>query len=323
MGKVTLSTRFKIFIIVPHYGDKKVTEECLDSLAGIKNGNYHLKTIVVDNGTGDSFKSKLGNHEIIRNDRNIGFAAAVNIGIRKALGNQDTRYILILNNDTVVPNNLFKKLLFTEISPESSSSRLTPDVHRGIRSNNISNINRSNKMFNVDIISPVIKFKSIEREWVYDYGGKINWWIGRPKHIEVINNPITQSSNPPAGRAGNPIDYVSGACMLVRREVFEKIGLFDERFFFYFEDVDFCTRAKMAGFKIEVNQDAVVEHKLGSAIGRWSNKAIYYNIWGNFIFINKHLGWRKPIGWGYLAALSVKIIIDKVLNYSLSNRFLV
>ncbi|MBI3631833.1 MAG: glycosyltransferase, partial [Candidatus Vogelbacteria bacterium] len=77
-----------------------------------------------------------------------------------------------------------------------------------------------------DITSPILHFARLGKD-VYDYGGRVIWPIGRPVHREYAS---LQKGVP-------PIDYVSGACMLIKREVVEKIGFFDERFFMYFEDV--------------------------------------------------------------------------------------
>ena len=204
------------------------------------------------------------------NNQNLGFAGGMNVGIREALKDKNCSHVLILNNDTVLPKDLIIKLLETK----------------------------------KDITSPVIKFKW-NGNWKYDFGGKIDWNIGRTFHLES-NNII------PRFNSGRAIDYVSGCCMLVKREVFEKIGLLDESYFFYFEDVDFCVRARKAGFIIGVCADANIEHKLGGSIGRWSNKAIFYNLSSNAIFIAKHLGWKRPLGFGYLLLLIGKILLDKL-----------
>ena len=99
--------------------------------------------------------------------------------------------------------------------------------------------------------------------------------------------------------------------MLVRKEVFEKIGLLDERFFLYFEDSDFCLRARKAGFKIYVEPKSVVFHKTSLSLGGLSLKKIKYVLWSNFLF---DLKWVRPYFWplafGYLILLAIKMIID-------------
>lgn len=263
----------KVYIVVLHYGDVEDTIRCLESVKKLDKDKFQLRTIIVDNDVENRFTRSLANARddiIIRNNKNIGFAGGMNAGIREALKDKDCKYVLVLNNDTVLPRDLISKLL-------------TEDK---------------------DIVGPVIKFKW-DGKWKYDFGGKIDWWTGRTEHIEKKDPSIIVGMT--------KVDYVSGCCMLVKREMFEKIGLFDERFFFYFEDTDFCVRVKRAGFTIGVNPATYIEHKLGGSVGRWSNKAIFYNLSSNAIFITKHLGWKRPLGYGYLFLLAGKILLDKLI----------
>lgn len=260
-----------IAAVILHYKNKEDTLKCLSSVHKLLLNNHYLKIIIIDNGTGEKFDIPSGIH-LIRLPKNVGFAAGVNTGIKYALSVKNINYLLILNNDVVLPKNLLIK--FINLNP--------------------------------DIAGPVLKFLSSDKKWVYDFGGRINWWTGRTYHRHSNNLAIQQFNN-------LNTDYVSGTCMLVKKDVFEKIGLFNEKFFFYFEDVDFCVRAKKADFTVRVITDAVVYHKLGGSIGRWSNSAIVYNLRSNLIFIIKHLGWKIPIGTVYLMLLTIKIIINRII----------
>jgi len=155
-----------------------------------------------------------------------------------------------------------------------------------------------------DITGCVLKFKR-NGILVYDLGGYINWWIGRATHEEVKNKKDIGPKTP---------DYISGAAMCIRRKVFEKIGLLDERFFIYYEDADFCTRTKRAGFKIAVEPKAIIFHKLSAFKGRRSLFSLYHNLRSNLLFINKNLvWWRRPIGWCYWSFLATKVILNWLL----------
>jgi GT2 family glycosyltransferase len=274
-------------IIVLHYRKPDDTIDCLKSIAKLEKSNIRIKILLIDNNPNDIVSSNLFRDlhgmlkqvqhdidlEVIKNRKNLGFAGGINIGIKEALKDKDTDYILILNNDTILP-----PLLLTELLRNPA-----------------------------DITAPVVKFKW-DNQWKYDFGGKVNWNIGRTYHLETNNWAMKQFGN-------ETIDYVSGCCLLVKRRVFEEIGLFDERFFFYFEDADFCLRAKKAGFNIMVNPNISIYHKLGRSIGRWSNRAIFYNLLGNFLFITKNLGFRIPIGYIYLLLLTGKIIINRLMSF--------
>ena len=155
----------------------------------------------------------------------------------------------------------------------------------------------------IDIISPTVKFKE-QKNLIYDYGGFVNWWTGRTTHVNRTS---------PHKSSVIPVDYVSGCCMLVKRKVFEKIGLLPEDYFFYFEDVDFCTTAIKKGFMVAVDPGTLIFHKMSGSIKRWSSQAIYRNLTGNFIFITRHLGLRAVTGYIYLTLLTAKIIKDRLI----------
>ncbi|MCL4397575.1 glycosyltransferase family 2 protein [Patescibacteria group bacterium] len=137
-----------------------------------------------------------------------------------------------------------------------------------------------------DIVSPVLRFRR-KGKWVYDMGGKVNWVLGRTTHTEVGDMGEVR------GLKKN-IEYVSGACMVVKKGVFEKIGFFDERFFLYFEDADFCLRAKAAGLKVAVDPNIIVEHNISEHRFTRDQFKIRQNLKSNFLFIRK---WVAPIFW--------------------------
>lgn len=261
----------KVYLIVLHYQNLDDTQNCLASISKLEKGDFQVETVLVNNDPKIKIDFRRKNLTVINNPDNFGFAKGINVGIRKALEDKEAGYFLILNNDTLLLPNLLINLL----------------------------------QIPAEIVGPVIKFKSLKGKWIYDYGGKINWWTGRTFHLEAEEYTKGWFFK-------EKIDYVSGCCMLVARKVFETIGLFDENYFFYFEDADFCTKARKAGFQIAVASNAVLEHKLGGSIGRWTKKAIYYNLKGNFLFVRKNLKWRQPIGYFYLFLLGTKILWDKI-----------
>jgi len=205
---------------------------------------------------------------IDNNRRNLGFARGCNLGIKKALKQKATA-VLLLNQDTIADKEFLGPLL----------------KNPG------------------DIVAPVIKFKR-QGKWVDDFGGRVNWWIGRSSHRESPSG----HSRCVAPRWGNP-DYVSGCCMLIKKSVFEKIGLLDERYFLYFEDVDFCLRAKKAGFKIAIEPKSFIIHKLRKTREK-SLKQKWHLLKSNLIFVNRYVPfWRRPIAYFYWFLISVKILL--------------
>jgi len=254
----------KAFIVIVNFNNKRDILRCLYSLR-----YERAEIIVVDNKSSDdsieAIKSKFKQVKILENEKNIGFAAASNKGIEYAL-RKKADYVLLLNPDTIVEKNFLSSLLKKK----------------------------------ADIISPVIKFKR-QGEWVYDFGGRVNFLIGRTTHLE--KSVLSKRTN--------LVDYVSGCCMLIKKEVFEKMGFLDERYFMFFEDVDFCLRAKKSDFKIKVDSSVTIFHNLSE--GR--EKSLKCHLWmlkSNFIFINKWLKfYKKPLAYFYLFLLWVKILVNK------------
>lgn len=151
-----------------------------------------------------------------------------------------------------------------------------------------------------DIVGPVIKFKRAGKI-VYDHGGKVDRVLGRNYHLE-------------SGRVGKVrgIDYVSGCAILIKRPVFEKIGLLDESFFIYYEDADFCLKAKQAGFKIAVEPKSVIFHKLDEGKKKpW--RMHFHLLKSNLIFINRYVPlFLRPAAYIYLLLLLFKVAINQL-----------
>ncbi len=260
-----------IVIIVNFNGGEKVLELVKNladfaSVAGI---------VVADNASSDSSKVRIQelvkgkkNITVLENSTNLGFAAGVNRGAKAAL-EQGAEAVLLLNPDAQIGESAIQKLV------EGPG----------------------------DVVSPILTF-SRGGEKIFDLGGKINWFIGRPKHSETTNSELRTMN------IVTDIDFVSGACMLIRKTVFEKVGFLDEHYFLYFEDVDFCHRAKLAGFSVVVNHDVVVTHQIAEhrvTNDQFKRKQILKS---NFLFVNKWVPWYvRPLAWGYLLWLKIASVV--------------
>ncbi len=123
-----------------------------------------------------------------------------------------------------------------------------------------------------DITAPLIEYKR-EGKTIYDFGGKVDLLFGRNTHLT---------------KAGKP-DYFSGACLFVKSQVFKKLIGFDEKFFLYYEDVDFCLRAKCAGFTLGQAVNAKVFHLLSDSTNKLGVKKIKILAASHLRFCLKHL----------------------------------
>lgn len=129
-----------------------------------------------------------------------------------------------------------------------------------------------NKFPSAGIVSPVLYHGDL-----YDWGGKYNPWTGMVRHKNWGNKPKTTQS----------VAHVAGAAILISRAVIERIGLFDERFFLYFEDLDFCLRTTHAGFTVHINPDVIAEHAVSA--GSHIIARTKYQWASHFRFVTKHL----------------------------------
>jgi GT2 family glycosyltransferase len=143
------------------------------------------------------------------------------------------------------------------------------------------------------IVSPII-FNNENNVWFA--GGKINWNKMKTSHIV---KPLPNESY--------PSEYLSGCAMLIKKEVFKKVGLFDERFFLYYEDADFSLRAKNAGFELLVTSSADIIHLEQSENNKVSKS--YWLVLSGLIFFKTHASFSQKI-W-----LSIFLSLRKIKNF--------
>src|SRR3990167_3807633 len=260
----------KVAVIVLNYNGLENTLECLDSLKRIDKKVFNSEIIVVDNASTDGSieaLSKVKDIHLINNLTNLGFCGGNNIGIKEAL-KRGASHILILNNDVVVKEDFLSNLL----------------------------------KIKADITSPKIYFAAgfefHKSRYKKESLGKIIWYAGAKidwQNIIGIHIGVDEVDHGQFSKS-RQIDLATGACMLVKREVFEKIGYFDEKYFLYLEDMDFCVRAKKAGFKIFFQPQAVIWHKnAGSAGGSGSNLQDYFITKSRLLFAFKFAKFRTKL----------------------------
>jgi len=263
----------QVFVSILNFNGKDNTIECLKSLEKISRNGFNLKVVVIDNNSKE--KLSLPNFDsldikFIQNEKNLGFSGGHNIGIKYALEN-GADFIVILNNDTVVDENLISELI------KSSKD-------------------------NVGIIAPKIYFyKDFEfhkGRYKEDEKGKVFWYAGGIMDFRNVighHRGVDEVDNGQYDTLQNT-DFASGCCMLIKREVFEKAGLFDDRYFLYYEDNDLSQRAKRLNFKIIYNPKAVIWHKnAGSVGGSGSNVQDYYITRNRMLFGLKFAPLRSKI----------------------------
>jgi GT2 family glycosyltransferase len=243
-----------IYIILINYNGYKDTIECVQSLRKINYENY--KIIIVDNASTDDsifhLKNSLKECILIESKYNFGFAGGNNLGIQYAL-KTNAEYILLLNNDTIVEPNFLGNM----IEPLYNDK-------------------------NIGIVGSKIMYYP-QKNVIWYGGGKIDWFKFVGVHFGMKEIDKGQCDN------SKEIDFMTGCCMLIKKEVFEKVGLLADEYFMYFEDVDYCVRSKQAGYKIWYNHKAVIYHKVGlSAGGEESPFSIKWGTRNRILFMKKY-----------------------------------
>jgi len=243
----------KIAIVILNWNGYGDTSECIISLQ--KTTYYNYQIVVVDNGSiQDDYlllKKNFPEIEVVRSESNLGFTGGNNLGIAYAM-KMHPDYFLLLNNDTIVEPNFIQPLL---------------DVFENEKI--------------AGIVAPQINY-FYEPEKIWTAGGKISRLKGSGFDY---SNQIYNSTKSNI----RYVTFVSGCCMLIKKEVLEKIGLFDENFFLYIEDADLCCRATKSGYKIVVNNHSKIFHKVSrSTKESFSLIPLYYATRNRLYFARKN-----------------------------------
>jgi GT2 family glycosyltransferase len=245
----------KIAIVILNWNGLLDTLECLGSIQKIVYPNYTV--VVIDNGSKGNdveiIRRNFGNSVcVIENEKNLGFAGGCNVGIRWALSS-GAKYVLLLNNDTVVDPNFLMELV------------------------NVSQIDMQ-----TGIVGPKIYYYE-QPNRIYSAGGRVNFWTGKAPNIGI--REIDD------GRFDNieEVDYVTGAALLIKEETIEKIGLLSEIYFAYYEETEWCLKARKAGFKVVYVPKARIWHKSHDTKTSSANAlSVYYMTRNRFLFMKRN-----------------------------------
>jgi GT2 family glycosyltransferase len=240
-----------VYFSILNWNQKDLTCECLESLAGLDYPDYEI--VVVDNGSRDGeaaeIQSRFPSAIVIENGRNLGFAEGNNVGIRYAL-DSGADYVMLLNNDTAVDPQMLKRL----IEVAGGDGR-------------------------IGIVGPKICYFD-EPGTIWSAGGVLKS-RGEPIMLGLDEKDAGQHDTL------KEVDWVTGCALCIRTSVIERIGLIDARFFIYFEENDWCYRAKEGGFKIIYVPEALMWHKIQPGQQALSPRHVYLMTRNGLLYMRK------------------------------------
>lgn len=227
-------------IVIVNYNSTDYLIHCLDSIRHSLEG-VSARILVEDNCSEDNverIKTIFPEALLNKNSTNLGFAKAVNQAIRKGR----SPYVVLLNPDTLVTEDFVKSLLeFMNANPDAGI--MGPKILDADGS-----IQGSARSFPTPLTAIFGRTSFFSRLF--------------PRNPITRRNILTTDAD---SKTATPVDWVSGACMIIRRKAIDQVGLMDERFFMYWEDADWCKRMWQAGWKVVYNPGIAITHHVGTS----------------------------------------------------------
>lgn len=246
----------RVSVVLVSWNTITYLQPCLHSIFAANTPSW-VEAIVVDNGSSDGTQELL--HEnwpwvrLIENEHNRGFADATNQGVREAKG----EYVLLLNPDTLLAADALGRLVaFLDATPQAAAA--------------------GGRLLNMDgsFQSSFADFPSLGQEMLIASGIGDRLWPGYPSHRSA--------------QAAQPVDWITGACLLVRRQVYEQLGGFDSRFVMYSEEVDLQYHIQRSGKQVYYLPEVTTLHHGGGSQGRLRRRRMVYR--GKLLFFLKNYG---------------------------------
>jgi GT2 family glycosyltransferase len=285
-------------IIIVNYKTFELTKNAINSILS-NNCNYDYEILVVDNNSGDgslekleeTFCNEIKNQKVtfIINESNKGFAHANNL----AINSSSSRYVLLLNSDTILLDNTLNKCL-NFINAHNDVGALgckvslpNGELDKACKRSFPNPINSFYRLFHIPYNNPNLNnynLDNLDDDGIYE------------------------------------IDCLVGAFMLVKREVINQVGCLDDDYFMYGEDIDWCYRIKKAGWKIIYFGKTEIIHFKGSSSNKKSFKLIYAFYKSMYIFYKKHYTKQYSFGLNLLVYLGIAILFVFKLFLNLFRR---
>ncbi|MEJ2706162.1 MAG: glycosyltransferase family 2 protein [Anaerolineales bacterium] len=275
--------RSLVAFVVVNWNQCQLTLDCLASLREQTYRNFSV--VLVDNGSQDgsvqAVQEQFPEVTVLENGRNLGIAGANNVGIKQALG-MGADYVFLLNNDTIVDAHMLDHLVQVA---ESDSS--------------------------IGMAGPTMLFFD-QPDTIWCAGNSIDWTNG-----ETLRLREGASLSTVKDASLEDVDFITSCAVLIKRAVFEQVGLMDERYFIYYDETDWFARAAASGWRSVYVPWAKMWHKVSASMGESSPRTDYYMVRNRFLFLSKNLtGFKKALALTWATLRNIRIITA----YTLKNR---
>jgi GT2 family glycosyltransferase len=273
-----------VSVVTLNYNQAGVTKEFLESFRAVTYPNYEI--LVCDMASHEDVSKVINiadypHAQLLRSSENLGFSGGNNWGISKSKGD----FIFIVNNDTEVTADIIDKLLKPFLADAS-----------------------------IGVTCPKIRFW--HQPGVIQYAGfnPMNHFTGRTSTVGELQQDHGQFDT------AGPTHGAHGCAMLVKREVIDKVGMFPQKFFLYYEEWDWSARIQKAGYKIWYTPDALIYHKESMSVGKTNPMKVYYHTRNRILYM------RRNTNFFQLAAFSLFFIFftfpKSVLQFAFKKQFL-
>lgn len=284
-----------VAIIIVNYNSAKDTDECLLTLTDIVHDHFSYQVFIVDNGSKQPYKlpklfQEKSHFEVVRSEANLGFTGGNNLGIEYAIAQYQPDYVLLLNNDTTVHPHFLEELV----------AAAQNDVSVGLVGSKI-------------LFYPGREFH--QHSYRRSQRGQVLWFAGASwdwQHLVGFHRGVDELDRGQFDQT-HETEFITGCSMLIPRSVIDRVGLLDENYFVYLEDVDYSQRVKLAGFSLQFCPSSIVWHKnAGSSGGSGSQLHAYYQSRNRLWF-----SWKYGDRWAKLKAVRLAL---RLLSGSASER---
>lgn len=262
----------KVAVVTADFNDHKDTLEYLESAKDLDTNGLEMLWLVVDNGSDTSVRStieKFPGVTWMQTGKNLGFAGGFNRGMKYAC-QWGADYILIINNDTLFPEKKLLKKLIKVLEGNPKAGIVSPKIY----------------------FAP--EFEFYKEKYVKKDEGHVIWYAGGYfdwENIRSVHRGIDEVDKGQYDKT-EKTKFISGACVLIKKEVLEKVGYFTEKLFAYYEDSDWVERIKRAGYEQWYSGETYIYHKVSRTSGIGSSWSDYLITRNRLWFSGKYASFR-------------------------------